>query len=230
MKIGQDIVDQAAKHLHENYVYGALTPVGAFASKGPWDCSKFVSAMVYGASGIIYGCDRDYGNPMQTYGGTVYWDRDARHKGRIISVSEAAAIPGAALLRYVANERYHHIVISDGKGGTVEAHSEADGVIQGRVTGRRWTMGILVPDIDYQAPQAVIQHADPEVYRLTDPMMWGDTVKKIQEALLKAGYDVGAADGVYGPQTEKGVLDFQRSHGLLIDGEVGPRTLAALWL
>lgn len=37
------------------------------------------------------------------------------------------------------------------------------------------------------------------------------------------------ADGIYGPQTKKAVMQFQQQHGgLVVDGEVGPLTLAAL--
>jgi hypothetical protein len=39
-----------------------------------------------------------------------------------------------------------------------------------------------------------------------------------------------AADGVFGPITERAVKRFQRSNGLLVDGIVGPQTRAALGL
>jgi Transglycosylase-like domain/Putative peptidoglycan binding domain len=52
----------------------------------------------------------------------------------------------------------------------------------------------------------------------------GDAVRKIQSALGVA------ADGVFGPVTERAVKRFQRSKGLLVDGIVGPQTRAALGL
>ena len=36
------------------------------------------------------------------------------------------------------------------------------------------------------------------------------------------------ADGVYGPRTQRAVLDFQRSHHLRVDGVVGARTWRTL--
>jgi len=49
----------------------------------------------------------------------------------------------------------------------------------------------------------------------------GDSVKQVQ-AMLKV-----AADGVFGPNSEAAVRDFQRKHDLVPDGIVGPGTWAA---
>lgn len=56
----------------------------------------------------------------------------------------------------------------------------------------------------------------------------GPEVKKLQKRLKKAGFDPGLIDGEFGGGTEAAVMAFQASKGLLPDGKVGPRTLAAL--
>jgi peptidoglycan L-alanyl-D-glutamate endopeptidase CwlK len=56
----------------------------------------------------------------------------------------------------------------------------------------------------------------------------GAAVKRLQQALAKAGFSPGRADGAFGPGTEAAVIAFQRGAGLLADGVAGPRTLAAL--
>lgn len=59
----------------------------------------------------------------------------------------------------------------------------------------------------------------------------GDDVKKLQEDLMKLGYDVGpdGADGDYGDNTMLAVMKFQRDKGLTpVDGEVGDDTRKAL--
>ena len=60
--------------------------------------------------------------------------------------------------------------------------------------------------------------------------MSGADVKELQLALIKLGYDCGkwGADGEFGDATEKAVKSFQRDHGLDVDGEAGPLTLAAM--
>ena len=39
----------------------------------------------------------------------------------------------------------------------------------------------------------------------------------------------GPIDGIFGPLTQRAVMDFQRDRGLAVDGIVGPRTWAALF-
>lgn len=56
----------------------------------------------------------------------------------------------------------------------------------------------------------------------------GDTVKKIQQRLKNWGYYKGAVDGIYGDQTKKAVILFQRKNGLVADGIVGNKTLKAI--
>ena len=58
----------------------------------------------------------------------------------------------------------------------------------------------------------------------------GEFVKKLQEMLVEAGYDVGPAgiDGDFGNDTYYAVRRFQIEHNLEVDGECGDNTWAAL--
>ena len=57
----------------------------------------------------------------------------------------------------------------------------------------------------------------------------GDTVKRVQELLIKYGYmKEGGASGYFGEVTENAVKDFQRNNGLFVDGDVGAKTMAKL--
>lgn len=59
--------------------------------------------------------------------------------------------------------------------------------------------------------------------------MRGDTVRRIQQALAKAGLKV-IVDGMFGPITEEAVKEFQRRRHLKADGIVGAATMGALML
>lgn len=56
----------------------------------------------------------------------------------------------------------------------------------------------------------------------------GASVKKLQKCLLGVGFNPGKIDGVFGAQTKKAVLSFQKSKHLTQDGIVGRDTWAAL--
>lgn len=56
----------------------------------------------------------------------------------------------------------------------------------------------------------------------------GEEVKALQQRLRAAGFLAGAADGIFGPQTERAVRKYQRAQGLKADGIVGPLTWGAL--
>jgi N-acetylmuramoyl-L-alanine amidase len=59
-------------------------------------------------------------------------------------------------------------------------------------------------------------------------LMRGDDVTSLQDRLHELGYDAGAVDGIFGPETEAGLRTFQRDYGLTADGTCGPATLRAL--
>ncbi|UFU01348.1 peptidoglycan-binding protein [Radiobacillus kanasensis] len=58
----------------------------------------------------------------------------------------------------------------------------------------------------------------------------GPFVKEVQQGLIRAGFalPVYGADGIYGEETKRAVMKFQRRYGLTVDGLVGPQTLDKL--
>jgi murein L,D-transpeptidase YcbB/YkuD len=226
---GGQIIQLAQQHVGEKYVFGVLVPKNNSAWKGPWDCAEFASWTIFQVVATLYGCDNDSGNPATADAFTGHWQRDATSLGEIISLDDAARTLGAAVLRIPQPGAVGHIVFSDGRGGTVEAHSTKDGVIRSTLANRRWDMGILVPGINYTQGSVVpVVPPTTVIYRMTTPLMVGDKIKEIQQALQDAGFDPGIIDGQFGPHTHAAVVAFQLSQGMLADGEVGPKTAAAL--
>ena len=63
----------------------------------------------------------------------------------------------------------------------------------------------------------------PSMVRLGDT---GDLVKNVQQSLKERGFNL-EDDGVFGPETDRAVRAFQRANGLVSDGIVGEKTIAA---
>lgn len=90
----------------------------------------------------------------------------------------------------------------------------ADGVVGvstwRRLDGARWSLGDRV--LRYGARH--MQH--------------GDDVAALQRRLHDLGFDPGRIDGIFGPDTERGLQELQRNLGLPADGLCGPVTFRAL--
>lgn len=57
----------------------------------------------------------------------------------------------------------------------------------------------------------------------------GEDVKDVQRCMNSLGFSTGVVDGIYGPNTYRGITAYQRNAGLkYIDGIVGPETSSAL--
>jgi N-acetylmuramoyl-L-alanine amidase len=57
------------------------------------------------------------------------------------------------------------------------------------------------------------------------PYLRGDDVLYLQRRLDELGFDCGPVDGIFSPQLEVAVTEFQRNAGLNVDGIVGETTL-----
>lgn len=66
------------------------------------------------------------------------------------------------------------------------------------------------------------------VLAVTSPFMSGSDVLAVQRALAAAGFNPGAADGVYGPNTANAVEQFQAARGIPVTGQVCGQTYTLL--
>ena len=101
--------------------------------------------------------------------------------------------------------------------------------------------GLSVTGIADPATQALLYSAAAKAASGSTPstdtgyrlLYWGckgDAVKRLQQALLDAGYkQVRVADGIYGQWTYDAVCAFQKANGLAIDGIAGKNTQNKLY-
>ncbi len=80
--------------------------------------------------------------------------------------------------------------------------------------------GIVGPDTWRSLVDAGYRLGDRMLYHRV-PMMRGDDVAELQARLNSLGFDTGKVDGIFGPATLRGLLDFQHNRGLAEDGIAG---------
>lgn len=217
---GKDILSIAKGLLGNPYRLGAYVPKNKADYKGDFDCAEFVCYCLYQSYSFLYGTElNNFSRKFADDAYTGYLDRDAHKLGKIISVEEAARTPGAILLRVGVGTAIGHTAISIGNGKTYEAHSTKYGCISSVIDGRRWSYGILLPNVDYTQEAMVLTKPPILVYRLIKPYMKDAYVGKIQRALGMAEKQV---DNIYGPNTQALVVAFQKKNGLVPDGEIMP--------
>lgn len=115
---------------------------------------------------------------------------------------------------------------------TDDAHCKSsDHLLRGDILDTR-TKGhtVVVLSNGAKAHDEVVSIAYKLGDRILKNGMTGDDVKELQTCLIGLDYDCGiwGADGEFGDATEQAVEQFQHAHGCMVDGEVGPETLAAL--
>jgi lysozyme len=118
---------------------------------------------------------------------------------------------------------------TEGFGGSTLLKLLNDGDYQGaanqfpvwnKVNGEPWP-GLTRRRLAEQA--LFVGMAEVRVLTLTEPIMQGEDVRQVQEALIAAGINV-SADGVFGKDTDNAVRQFQEQKRLTADGVVSDRT------
>ena len=89
--------------------------------------------------------------------------------------------------------------------------------------------GVVGPDTWRALYEAGYRLGDRLTY-LRRPMMRGEDISELQSRLNSMGFDCGKVDGIFGPGTERAILDFQHNRGLAEDGKVGPAVVTEIQL
>ena len=89
--------------------------------------------------------------------------------------------------------------------------------------------GIVGPDTWRTLYEAGYRLGDRMMF-LRRPMIRGEDVSELQSRLSSLGFDPGKVDGVFGPKTEKAVIEFQHNRHLAEDGKAGPEVVTEIHL
>lgn len=89
--------------------------------------------------------------------------------------------------------------------------------------------GIVGPDTWRALYEAGYRLGDRLLF-LRRPMLRGEDVSELQSRLNSLGFDAGKPDGIFGPDTERAVVDFQRNRGLAEDRVAGPEVITEIRL
>lgn len=89
--------------------------------------------------------------------------------------------------------------------------------------------GIVGPDTWRSLYEAGYRFGDRLLF-LRRPMIRGEDVAEAQSRLSALGFDTGKVDGIFGPDTERAVLEFQHNRALAEDGKVGPAVVTEIQL
>jgi len=94
---------------------------------------------------------------------------------------------------------------------------EHDLPVTGEVDMHTWSMLV----------DSTFVFGDRSLY-LRKPHFHGQDVTTLQTALVALGFSSADIDGIFGPHTERAVIDFQTNMAISPDGAVGPATYEAL--
>lgn len=187
---------------------------------------KWIGHYVWDCSGLTSYCGKKLGLKYY-HGSNSSWNKDCAHKGKLTKNLE---IPVGAFVYTGTDAAKPHIGVYTGDGIVTEASGPVNGVIQSKLHGGKWKFwglgkGItfdFIPGEGKDDPKPA-----PFVYPTIRRGARGELVFQLQDLLSKDGYNL-AVDGIFGAGTQSCVRAFQKKHGLVVDGIVGPKTWGEL--
>ena len=149
-------------------------------------------------------------------------------------------------LQILLNSKGYDVGIPDGNFGSITKkqvilYQEANGLTPDGIIGQKTLVFLngnsisipkVVTEIKTLTPTSTLINTNQSsvslnrTLKLLTPRMSGDDVKVLQIFLNSKGYNTGNPDGVFGQNTQKQVMLFQKANSFISDGIVGPKTRA----
>lgn len=147
-------------------------------------------------------------------------------KGMCASISKKELKKGDWVFKTYSNGKAYHIgYVVDDSLNVIEAQGRAYGVVKRSLSKGGWN-AFGRPKIFKSEIEKTWTCA--RNLKRTTPLMSGDDVLAMKQALLAKGYLSSAKKKTFGDDTEKAVKAFQKAKGLTVDGIAGKKTITAL--
>lgn len=207
---------------NDNYYYTALYG------------SKWIGHYVLDCSGFFVWAYKQYGLPMSHISSNIYKSYCTSDKGKLTSELKKTILPGTAVFTGQTAGNHPHVGLYAGNGKVIEAAGTQAGVCVSNITDNKWTFYGYLKDVSYSSENAPISPSVPSDDKILYPTLKrgnkGEKVAILQQLLIDRGYKLPryGADGDFGSETEAAVRQFQKDHGLKVDGIAGEKTWASL--
>ena len=202
--------------------------------------SKWIGHTVADCSGLFAWAFSQLGGKMY-HGSNTMWDSWCIAKGELKNGKRSdgkTLKPGSAVFTYNdTTKKRGHVGLYIGNGYVIEAESTIKGVVMSKITLKKWVEWGELKGVDDSASESVPAGSAPadgnshtEALPTLKRGSKGEYVTLLQTKLVNKGYSVGSCgiDGDFGQATLTAVKQFQKDHGLKVDGIVGAATWAAL--
>ena len=194
---------------------------------------KWIGHRVWDCSGLTSDCGKKLGLKFY-HGSNSSWNKDCSKKGKLIKGME---LPVGAWVYTGTDSDKPHIGVYTGNGMVTEAASTTQGVVQTKLHGGKWKYWGLGKGITFDFIPGETKPSASETKPVEKPAVItyptlrrgakGDLVAQLQDLLSKDGSSL-VVDGIFGSGTQSAVRAFQKRHGLVVDGIVGPKTWSEL--
>lgn len=198
--------------------------------------SKWIGHVVYDCSGLTSKLGEKLGLDYH-HGSNSSYKYDCNRKGK---KTKGIKIPVGAWMYTGTEEDHGHIGIVVDDTWVVEAQGTTAGVTRTKITASKWTYWGLGKGLTFDfipgntsgtsgktGTDTSSTSSKVPVYPTIRKGTRGDLVVQLQTLLAKDGSTL-AIDGIFGPGTLNAVKAFQKRHGLVVDGIVGPKTWGEL--